>query len=61
MSNIKENKHMNITPNELIEFGKVLMIWGGIIFGIGAAFLVIGCIWKDLFYEVAMGIMENWK
>lgn len=61
MSKKKEKRQMNITPVELMEFGKVMMIWGGIMFAVGAVCFGIGYIYKDFFYEVAMGIMENWK
>lgn len=50
---------MNITANEIIEFGKVLMVWGGSIVLIGAILTTIGVIYKDFFNTIITGILNK--
>ncbi|MBY6860782.1 hypothetical protein [Clostridium botulinum] len=50
---------MNITANEIIECGKVLMVWGGSIVLIGATLTVIGTIYKDFFSTIITGILNK--
>lgn len=59
MSNMKEKKKMNITPQEIIDFGKVILIWGGILMLLGSALIIFGYAYKDFICEVVNGIIER--
>lgn len=55
----RKNKMNLQTPNEIIELGKVLMIWGGTIFLVGATMCIIGYIYKDLLFTIINEIMDR--
>lgn len=50
---------MEITPVELIEFGKVLILWGGSLILLGGLCMGIGLIYKDFLYQLASDIIDK--